>query len=133
MRIDSTTIVESLEAAAAHGDPAPAVYRILFERHPEMKPLFMMGDLAKGNMLDQVFNLILDFIGPNTYATHLVRAEIINHENLGVPPDVFQKFFAIVRDSLREIAASDWTPKMDAAWSVLLTELKALTVPEVVN
>ena len=132
MPVDSNAILDSLEAAAAHGDPMPVVYRMLFERHPETKPLFMMGELARGNMLDQVFNLILDFIGPDVYATNLVRAEIVNHENLGVPPDVFSKFFAIVCDALREMTGSDWTAQFDAAWNMLLAELDALTVRETV-
>jgi hemoglobin-like flavoprotein len=132
MKIDSAAILESLEAAAAHGDPMPVVYRMLFERHPETKPLFMMGELARGNMLDQVFNLILDFIGADVYATNLVRAEIVNHENLGVPPDVFSKFFAIVRDALREISGSDWPPKFETAWTALLEKLEGLTEPQTV-
>jgi hemoglobin-like flavoprotein len=123
--VDADAIMESLEAVAERGDPMPAIYRRLFEAYPETRELFIMGDLAKGHMLDEVLNVILDFIGRRTYGPHLMRAEIINHENLGVPPHAFMAFFSIVRDGLREVAADDWTPAMETAWLELLPALDA--------
>jgi hypothetical protein len=38
-------------------------------------------------------------------------------------------FFPIVRDSLREVAAGDWTPRMERAWAELLLELEAAFAP----
>jgi hemoglobin-like flavoprotein len=121
--MDRDAIMQSLEAVAERGDPMPVIYRRLFEAYPQTRELFIMGDLAKGHMLDEVINVILDFIGRGAYGPNLMRAEIVNHENLGVPPDAFMAFFAIVRDGLREVAAGDWTPAMEGAWRDLLPAL----------
>ena len=123
--MDTEAIEASLEAVAERGDPMPLVYRRLFEAFPETRGLFIMGELAKGHMLDEVLNVVLDFIGPRTYGAQLMRCEIVNHGNLGVPPDAFMAFFPVVRDALREMAADAWTARMDRAWADLLIELQA--------
>ncbi len=127
--MDTSAIEQSLEAVAEIGDPMPVVYRRLFEAFPQTRELFIMGDLAKGHMLDEVLNVILDFIGRQTYGHHLIRAEIVNHEDLGVPPQAFMAFFAIVRDALREVAGAAWTPAMESAWADLLPALQAQFTP----
>lgn len=121
--MDAEIIVESLEAVAERGDPMAAVYQRLFALHPETEPLFILGESAKGHMLDEVINVILDFVGPRTYAPHFMRSERVNHENLGVAPEVFMSFFEIVRDAFRDMAGAAWTAPMDAAWDELLVEL----------
>jgi len=89
-----------------------------------------MGEAAKGHMLDEVLNAILDFIGPGHYAAALLRSERVNHENLGVDPQVFMVFFAVVRESFRELARPDWTPRMDRAWDDLLNGFAAALASE---
>jgi hemoglobin-like flavoprotein len=111
---------------AERGDPTAAVYARLFALHPELEALFIMGDNAKGHMLDEVLRVVLDHLGPRTYAAGFMRAEVVTHEQLGVPPDLFMRFFPIVRDAFREFAGEDWTPEMDAAWDELLAELQAV-------
>ncbi|HEY2708304.1 MAG TPA: globin [Caulobacteraceae bacterium] len=123
--MDTDVILQTLEAVAERGDPMAVVYRRLFEAYPETERLFIMGPSAKGHMLDEVLNVILDFIGARTYGGQLMRCEVVNHENLGVPPDAFMAFFPIVRDGLREVAGDTWTPEMDRAWAGLLVELQA--------
>ena len=124
--MDADIIIQSLEMVGERGDPMSRVYKRLFEQFPETESLFFMGPSAKGHMLDEVLTVILDFMGPRAYAPHFMRSEIVNHENLGVPPDVFMAFFATVRDTFRDIAAEQWTPQMDAAWAELLSELQAV-------
>ena len=36
-----------------------------------------------------------------------MRAEVVNHQNLGVPPALFIAFFGTVRDAFRELAGGD--------------------------
>lgn len=124
---DRRLIEWSLEAAAErHGDPTPAVYTKLFAQNPEMEELFVMDQQgsARGNMLANVFEVLLDLAGPRTYGANMVRAEIVNHEGLGVPPPVFFSFFEVVRDTLREMLGADWTAEVDAAWGEVLGELE---------
>jgi hypothetical protein len=67
--------------------------------------------------------VLLDMAGPRAYGGHMVRAEIVNHENLGVPPQVFATFFGTVRDTIAAMLGPDWTPEVAAAWAEVMAEL----------
>jgi len=126
--MDAAAITESLELVGERcADPTARVYARLFARSPEMEALFVRDtDLSvRGNMLQQVIEAILDILGRGAYGHALIRAEVVNHEGLGVPPDVFPTFFATVRETFRDIAGEAWTPAMDAAWDELLADLEA--------
>ena len=125
-RADADAIEASLELAAERGgDLAPAVYARLFERQLEMKALFWRdgNGAIKGEMLAKVFEAILDFIGPRTYAHHLIETEVVTHEGYDVPRNVFATFFGIVAEVVRETCGADWTPAMDGAWDRTLADL----------
>ena len=121
-------ITESLDLVAARcADPTPLVYARLFARNPEMEALFIrdVDGGIRGQMLYQVIEAVLDFAGPRSFGANLMKAEIANHENLGVPREVFAPFFGVTMETFREIAGPDWTPAMDAAWRDLLADLAA--------
>jgi hemoglobin-like flavoprotein len=122
----SELITQSLELVGARSeDPTPAVYDLLFSRHPELKRLFWRDTdcSIRGNMLSVTIETLLDFAGTHHYSDGMLRCEIVNHENLGVAPQVFASFFPTMRDAFKEIAGSDWTSEMDAAWSALLAQM----------
>ena len=124
--MNSDTIIESLECAAlACEDPTSLVYSHLFARHPEMEELFLLDrqDEAKGHMLFEVIECIIDFVGPRYTSEGLIRTELINHQQIGVPLEVFETFFTAVRDAFRDLLGSTWTPRYDEAWDSLLEEL----------
>jgi hemoglobin-like flavoprotein len=126
---DRQLIEWSLDRVAERcGDPTGAVYERLFAQSPEMAPLFVMDDQgsARGNMLANVFEVLLDLAGPRAYGANMVRAEMVNHEGLGVPPRVFASFFGTVRDVLRDMLGDEWTSAVDAAWRDILAELEGL-------
>jgi len=124
--MNSDTIIESLECAAqACEDPTSLIYSHLFARHPEMEELFLLDrqDEAKGHMLFEVIECIIDFVGPRYTSEGLIRTELINHQQIGVPLEVFETFFTAVRDAFRDLLGSTWTPNYDEAWDSLLEEL----------
>ncbi len=128
----SDPIIASLELIAdKHGDPTELVYKRLFDQYPDMKPLFLLDNdnSVKGNMLAQVLECFMDFTGKKHYAANLIACERINHEMIGVPPDVFSTFFITVVDTFKDILDDDWTPAYDTAWSNLIRDL-SLSVGE---
>lgn len=123
---DAALIVESMERVSGRcGDPTPLVYARLFARQPEMEALFIMDTdgQVRGHMLSEALEGIIDFVGARTYSDNLIRSEIVNHEGLGVPPDVFSTFFTVVMETFREVLNGEWTAEMDAAWQKLLKAL----------
>jgi hemoglobin-like flavoprotein len=101
------------------------VYARLFARHPDMERLFVRdtNGLVRGNMLAEAVSAILDFIERDSYGGNLFRIEIVNHENLGVPREVFPAFFTAMRDTFAEMLGADWDGETDAAWRALLARI----------
>lgn len=128
------TIEESLAAVAEKaGDPAPAVYANLFRRWPELEPLFIRdtrGDV-RGEMFTKTLECVLDLVGPNAYATNFIASEIVNHDGVGVPADVFPRFFEVTVQTFAELLGPDWTPAFAAAWREVLGRIASVTAEAV--
>lgn len=121
----SEAIIRSLELVAERGDPAPLVYARLFAKHPEMEALFVRdkNGSIRGHMLSEAISGLIDFAGANGYGGNLFRAEIVNHEHLGVPPANFVAFFEVMRETFAQMLGDEWTGEIDAAWRELLVRV----------
>lgn len=121
-------IETSLERLAELGDPAGAVYRRLFLRHPEFEAHFWRDSdgAVRGEMLARTLLALLDYIGPRAYAGHLFATEMMTHEGYDVPRGVFITFLDAIRDTARDALGADWTADMDLAWMEMLRELYAV-------
>ena len=121
-------IIASLERAASAEDPVAAVYARVFAAHPAMEKLFIRDKdgAVRGHMFQELIMALLDYVGPNLYGGNLFRIEHTNHEQLGVPAEVYPVIFDALRDTLRDTQADDWSTEVDAAWSKLLSDLNAL-------
>ena len=125
-------VAGSLELVAERaGDPTAQVYARLFAEHPEMEALFVRDTTGavRGEMLAVAFACLLDLGGAGAYAANLIAAERVNHEGVGVPPEVFGRFFPIVADTCREISGPAWTAEVEAAWAEVLAQIAELTAP----
>jgi hemoglobin-like flavoprotein len=111
-------------------DLSPLVYARLFRAHPEMEALFWRDKTGtiKGEMLARVFEAVLDYIGDNRYAAHMVQCEVVTHSQYDVPPEVFGTFFEIVVATIREQLGNDWTPQFETAWQTLLKDFAHFAV-----
>jgi len=126
MTAKAEALIASLEAVAERcGDPAPLVYARLFENHPEMEVLFVRDTdgAVRGQMLQQVIESLLDLVGRQSFGVNLILSEATNHENLGVPPQVFAGFFRTVMEAFRAALGEAWLPHYAAAWEDILAEL----------
>jgi hemoglobin-like flavoprotein len=127
--MNADLIAESLDKVGERcADPTPLVYERLFAQNPDMRALFVRDTdgSVRGQMLYQVIEVFLDFVGRRTYSANLIACEVVNHENLGVPPAVFATFFATVAETFCEILGEDWTAAYEGAWQALLSELAAV-------
>lgn len=108
-------------------DPTLAVYDRLFAAHPYMKPYFWRdtNGAIKGEMLARTFDAILDFIGPRSYAHHMIGTEMITHEGYDVPREIFVTFFETIRDTVRDLLGEAWSAQHEDAWRNLLLDIKS--------
>ncbi|MBR0783101.1 globin [Bradyrhizobium iriomotense] len=119
-------IEQSFELAARRcADLTPLVYQRLFEAHPETQTMFRTqgSKLVKGSMLALTIEAILDFAGERCGHFRLIACEIASHDAYGTSRELFIAFFAIIRDTLRDLLGDEWTPNMALAWDALLVEI----------
>lgn len=136
-RFAQADIIEASLALAAErgGDLTARVYARLFAAHPATEALFGkdVHDAVKGEMLAQVFDTMFDYIGPRTYADHLMRSQAQSHDGYGVPPALFLAFFGIVAATVAEVIGPDWAGDTAVAWEALLGEIAATLAPVVLT
>ena len=123
---NSDAIVASLELAAERcEDLAPLVYERLFRERPETRRMFRTegSELVKGSMLELSIEAILDFVGERKASHRLIFCEVQSHDAYGTSPELFNVFFTVIADTLRDLLGNDWSPQMDAAWRTLRVDL----------
>jgi hemoglobin-like flavoprotein len=124
--VDADQIVLSLELAAERcEDLTPLVYERLFRERPETRALFRTegSTLVKGSMLELALDAILDFAGERKAAHRMIFCEVQSHAAYGTSPELFNVFFAVIAETVRELIGSAWTTEIDGAWRDLLGEL----------
>ena len=130
---ESDPLTESLTLLSERaGDVTGLVYARLFAAYPELEGLFLMDTDGgvRGSMLAQAFECLMDLAdGPGTMAETVIRSERVNHDTYDVPAGMFEVFFDIIRDVTKEVAGSDWSPLMEAAWASVLADASRLSQP----
>ena len=124
----SDALAASLDLIAERvGDPTTLVYDRLFARQPEMRDLFVNDHVgaARGHMLQMVLETLTNMADGAAWPANMIRAERVNHDQLGVPFDVFATFFAVVHETFRDAGGKGWTDEMEAAWTGVLARAAA--------
>jgi hemoglobin-like flavoprotein len=128
MSAPSNPVEQSFELAASRcGDLTPLVYRRLFAEHPETRAMFRSqgSELVMGSMLALTIEAVLDFAGERRGRFRLIACEVASHDGYGTPSELFIAFFAIIRDTLRDLLGAEWSPEIAEAWDALLVEIDA--------
>jgi hemoglobin-like flavoprotein len=123
---DSDPITHSLELAAERcEDLTPLVYERLFRQRPETRGLFRTegSTLVKGSMLELALDAILDFAGARKASYRMIFCEVQSHAAYGTSPELFNVFFAVIADTVRDLLGAQWNDEIEAAWRSLLDEL----------
>ncbi len=126
MSDDAAIITETLELVAARvEDPMKLVFQRLFAEQPEVEALFIRdkGGLVRGQMFQVTIESLLDFLGDRSYGANLIQIERVNHQGLGVEPEVFDKFYLTVKATFKDILGGDWTETMETVWSRVVRDV----------
>jgi hemoglobin-like flavoprotein len=130
MSEDAAVITETLERVAERvGDPMPLIFERLFAELPEAEALFIRdkGGLVRGQMFQVTMESLLDFLGDRSYGANLIQIERVNHQGLGVEPEMFDRFYLTVMATFKEALGVDWTAEMEKVWSRVIGELTGLS------
>ena len=118
MSSSSNPIEQSFELGALRrADLTPLVYQRLFDQHPETRTMFRTqgSELVMGSMLALTIEAILDFAGERSGHFRLIACEVASHDAYGTPRELFIAFFGMIRDTLRELLGSEWSPSIARA------------------
>jgi len=74
-------------------------------------------------MLAFTIDAILDFAGERRGHFRMIECEIVSHDAYGTPPELFNAFFRIIAETLRELLGADWSTVIKDAWRKLLDEI----------
>jgi hemoglobin-like flavoprotein len=74
-------------------------------------------------MLELALDAILDFAGERKAAHRMIFCEVQSHAAYGTSPELFNVFFAVIADTVRELIGDAWTTELDRAWGALRDEL----------
>ena len=128
MSASPNPIERSFDIAASRcADLTPLVYQRLFNEHPETRAMFRTqgSELVMGSMLALTIEAILDFAGERSGHFRLIACEVASHDAYGTSRDLFIGFFAVIRDTLRDLLGEEWADEMTQAWDALLVEIEA--------
>src|ERR1700677_2559195 len=120
MTDDAAVITATLERVVERvGDPIPLVFARLFRETPELEALFIRDSdgLVRGQMFQVTMESLLDYLGDRSYGAILIQIERVNHQGLGVEPEVFDRFYLTVMATFKAILGADWSVEMESAWS----------------
>lgn len=123
------TILSTLERAGEKcADPAPLVYRRLFELHPEFEDLFVMDrdGGVRGQMLQTCLNIVIGLAEGSETPRFLISAGRMHHDGYGVPGPDFDAMFVAMRDVFQDLLGAGWTARETDAWDGLLKEIAAI-------
>ena len=122
-------ILETLEPAGEKcPDPAPLIYRRLFELRPEFEALFVMDTDGgvRGSMVETCFNAILGMVEESATQRVIISSSRFAHDGYGLSGAEFELMFVAIRDTMRDLIGPDWSGEMDAPWTDLLADIAAI-------
>ena len=126
MSDEAGVITDTLDRVAERvGDPIPLIFERLFAEIPEAEALFIRdkGGLVRGQMFQVTMESLLDFLGDRSYGANLIQIERVNHQGLGVEPEMFDRFYFTVMATFKEVLGDEWTVEMEAVWTRVIGEL----------
>jgi hemoglobin-like flavoprotein len=128
MSLDPELLRSSLELVLER-QPAmtPRFYEILFERYPQVRPLF--GRNAASNqakMLQEAIVAVVDHLEDAEWLASTLGAMGLKHVGYGVTPEMYGWVADSLMRTLAEVAGDDWSPEIEAAWTAALGAIRDL-------
>ncbi|HMG52348.1 MAG TPA: globin domain-containing protein [Kofleriaceae bacterium] len=96
----------------------PRFYEILFERYPQVRPLFPQSGMARqAEMLTSALVAVMDHLEDAPWLTDTLGALGAKHKDYGVTREMYDWVGASLLATLAETAGPKWTPELAGAWT----------------
>ena len=118
MALNAEVLRSSFELVASRNpDITVRFYEILFDRYPNVKPLFgNNAPAAQAKMLAEALMAVLDHLDDAPWLSETLAGMGTKHEGYGVTKDMYPLVGECLIATFAEVAADDWTSEMQTAW-----------------
>ncbi len=102
-------------------------YEILFERHPQARPLFGKNSGVKQEeMLGAALVAVLDHLEDASWLESTLKQLGAKHVDYNVTPEMYRWVGDSLIAAIAETAGADWTPQLAAEWTEAYGAIAAL-------
>ena len=99
-----------------------AFYQILFEKYPEVRPLFANTDMPRQvRILADILGAVVEGVGAGNDLTPTLKALGARHQKYGVSADHYPKVADALLATFQARLGSQWTLAYQDAWTQALT------------
>ncbi len=118
MSLDVITLRESFDLVVSRApDMTRRFYAILFERYPQVRPLFGRSTEKQEQMLTRALVAVLDRLEDGIWLGDTLRALGAKHVDYGVTEEMYPWVGDALLATLAEVAGEAWTPQVEKAWT----------------
>jgi hemoglobin-like flavoprotein len=130
MSLNAPLLRASLEIVVARQpEITPRFYEILFERYPQVKPLFGRNSSAnQARMLQDAIVAVVDHVEDAEWLTTTLHAMGRKHVDYGVTEPMYAYVGDALLATLAEHAGEAWTPDVATAWTDAYTAISSLMI-----
>jgi hemoglobin-like flavoprotein len=130
MSLNAPLLRASLEIVVARQpEITPRFYEILFERYPQVKPLFGRNSSAnQARMLQDAIVAVVDHVEDAEWLTTTLHAMGRKHVDYGVTEAMYAYVGDALLATLAEHAGEAWTPDVATAWTDAYTAISSLMI-----
>lgn len=118
MKLDARLLREHFESLRPHADGMVArFYEILFERHPEIRPMFAKTDMAaqRVKFIETLERIVQHLEQPATVMSDLLVLGN-SHVDYGVKASQYPLVCDAIVTAMKEASGPRWTPALEKAW-----------------
>ncbi len=117
MSLDVAALQESFALVAQQETAlAPRFYEILFERYPQVKPLFRRSPEQQANMLTQALAAVVAHSDDTAWLVATLPPMGAKHVAYGVTEEMYDWVGECLICALDEICGAEMTPRVRGAW-----------------
>lgn len=129
MSLDVITLRESFDIVVTRApDVTRRFYAILFERYPQVRPLFGRSTEKQEQMLTRALVAVLDRLEDGAWLGDTLRALGAKHVDYGVTEEMYPWVGDALIATLAEVAGDTWTPRVAKAWEEAYAAMAELMI-----
>ncbi len=119
MSLDAALLQQSFALVLSRApDLTARFYDVLFERHPEVRPLFSQNPRQRQEqMLARALASVVEHLEDAPWLTDQLAALGAKHVGYGVQPEMYDWVGDALLTSLAEAAGPDWNETLRAQWT----------------